>query len=71
MNKTGFPFLMDVICACAQEWHMTAFEARDVLESSGCLNCFLIPNYGTFQSRNMDEVVHSISQYVRKRGFSV
>ena len=68
MNQDSFEFVVYMIHACADRWHMTPKEVYQELEKQGCISQFLVPLYDILHTQSTDFVVQDIQEYMANRG---
>ena len=68
MNLDSFEFVVYMIHACADRWHMTPKEVYQELEKQGCISQFLVPLYDILHTQSTDFVVQDIQEYMANRG---
>lgn len=68
MNQDSFEFVVYMIHACADRWHMTPKEVYQELEKQGCISQFLVPLYDILHTQSTDFVVQDIQEYMANQG---
>ena len=71
MNKESFSFIVYMIHACADKWGMSPAEVYKKLQSVGCIDRYLIPNYEILHTQGSGYVTEDIEQYLTMRGVAV
>ena len=71
MNKESFSFIVYMIHACADKWGLSPAEVYKKLQSVGCIDRYLIPNYEILHTQGSGYVTEDIEQYLTMRGVAV
>ncbi|MCM1122364.1 MAG: DUF3791 domain-containing protein [Eubacterium sp.] len=71
MNKESFSFVVYMIHACANKWHMMPSEVYRRLQSVGCIECYLVPHYEILHTQGTGCIVNDIEEYLSVRGAAV
>ena len=68
MNQDSFEFVVYMIHACADRWHMPPMKVYQEIEKQGCVSRFLVPLYDVLHTQSTDFVVQDIQEYMANRG---
>ena len=60
-----------MIHACADKWGVSPSEVYHKLESTGCIDRYLVPNYEILHTQGSGFVTKDIEQYLAVRGVAV
>ena len=71
MNKESFSFVVYMLHACADKWGMSPSEVYKTLQSSGCIDHYLVPNYEILHTQGSGLVLDDIEQYLTVRGLEI
>ena len=70
LNKDSMEFVVYMIHACAERWDMTPKQVYHLLNSSGCINQYLVPYYDVLHTQGSGYLVDDIQQFLQLRGVS-
>ena len=68
MNKDSFSFVIYMIHACADAWNKRPSKVYKILQSTGCIGGFLVPNYDILHTQSTAYIIEDIQEYLRVRG---
>ena len=71
MNKESFAYVVYLIHACADKWHMLPSETYNILQESGCIETYLIPNFDVLHTQGTEYIVDDIKKYLNLRGVTI
>ena len=71
MNKETFSFVIYMLHACADKWQKLPSEVYRMLQSTGCIESYLVPHYDILHTQGTQYVVEDIEEYLGIRGVSV
>ncbi len=71
MNKETFSFVIYMLHACADKWQKLPSEVYRMLQSTGCIDSYLVPHYDILHTQGTQYVVEDIEEYLGIRGVSV
>ena len=71
MNQESFSFVIYMIHACANKWQKLPTEIYRLLQSTGCIDGYLVPHYDVLHTQSTDYVVEDIKDYLGVRGVSI
>ena len=71
MDRNSFSFVVYIIHACANKWNKRPSEVYRGLQSSGCIDNYLVPHYEILHTQGTDFVVSDIEEYMQSRGVAV
>ena len=71
MSQEAFEFVVYMIHACADKWHVTPMEAYQRMEQEGCISKYLVPFYDVLHTQGVNYLVSDIEQYMANRGVAV
>ena len=71
MNKETFSFVIYMLHACADKWQKLPSEVYRMLQSTGCIENYLVPHYDILHTQGTQYVVEDIEEYLGIRGVSV
>ena len=71
MNKDSFSFVIYMLHACADKWGQYPSAVYKKLQSSGCIDKYLVPNYEILHTQSTQFVVEDIEEYLKLRGIAV
>lgn len=71
MNHESFSFIVYMIHACADKWGMSPAEVYGKLQSAGCIDQYLVPNYEVLHTQGSGYVTEDIEKYLSLRGVAV
>ena len=60
-----------MIHACADRWGVSPAEVYRKLQSAGCIDRYLIPNYEILHTQGSGYVAEDIEEYLSVRGVAV
>ncbi len=71
MNQESFSFIIYMIHACADRWKISPSAVYKKLQSAGCIDQYLLPNYEILHTQSSSFVTEDIEQYLALRGVTV
>ena len=71
MNKDSFSFVIYMIHACANRWHMSPAQVYKILQQADCINSFLVSNYEILHTQSTGFIVEDIQEYLKNREVAV
>ena len=71
MNKETFSFVIYMLHACADKWQKLPSEVYRMLQSTVCIESYIVPQYGILHTQGTQYVVEDIEEYLGIRGVSV
>ena len=71
MNKETFSFVIYMLHACADKWQKLPSEVYRMLQSTGCIESYLVPNYDILHTQGSGYLVDDIQKYLAVRGVSI
>ncbi|MBR1931778.1 MAG: DUF3791 domain-containing protein [Lachnospiraceae bacterium] len=71
MDKEKCSFVIYMIHACANTWNLRPTEVYSLLEMSGCIDKFLVPDFDILHTQSTVYVVEDIKKYLEVRGWKV
>ena len=71
MDKDSMVFVVYLIHACADHWHMTPKQVYHKLKEANCITGYLVPHYEILHTQGTDYLVDDIKTYLDVRGVSV
>lgn len=71
MNQETMEFVVYMIHACANTWHLSPKQVYCKLQAIGCIDEYLVPNYGVLHTQGSGYLVDDIKEYLRIRGVTV
>lgn len=70
MNKDSMEFVVYMIHACADRWHLTPKQVYQMLEKTDCISQYLVPFYDILHTQGSNYLVDDIQEYLKLRGVS-
>ena len=71
MNQEIMEFVVYMIHACANKWTLSPKQVYHKLQSTGCINEYLVPNYDILHTQGSGYLVDDIGEYLRIRGVTL
>ena len=71
MNKESLSFVVYMIHRCANQWKMSPSKVYQVLETTGCIQTYLVPHYDVLHTQSSGYVLEDIQRFLQKRGVAV
>lgn len=71
MNKESMAFVVYMIHACANKWDELPSEVYQKLQSTGCIDDYLVPHYDILHTQGTDYILEDIKEYLEVRGVAV
>lgn len=71
MNRDSFSFVVYMIHACADKWGMLPSEVYRKLQSTGCIERYLVQHYEILHTQGTGFVVEDVKEYLKIRGVEV
>ena len=71
MNKESLSFVVYMIHRCANQWKMSPSKVYQLLETTGCIQTYLVPHYDVLHTQSSGYVLEDIQQFLQKRGVAV
>ena len=71
MNKESLSFVVYMIHRCANQWKMSPSKVYQMLETTGCIQTYLVPHYDVLHTQSSGYVLEDIQQFLQKRGVAV
>ena len=71
MNPDSFSFVVYMIHACANKWKKFPSEIYRLLQSTGCIDRYLVLHYDILHTQSTDFVVEDIKEYLGVRGVHI
>ena len=71
MNKDSMEFVVYLIHARADLWHMTPKQVYRKLQDTGCISGYLVPHYEILHTQGTDYLVDDIKTYLDVRGVNI
>ena len=71
MNSDTLSFVVYMIHACAARWGKAPTEVYHLLDSTDCINSYLVQFYDVLHSLGSDYLVDDIQKYLSVRGVAV
>ena len=71
MNKESLSFVVYMIHCCANQWKMSPSKVYQMLETTGCIQTYLVPHYDVLHTQSSGYVLEDIQQFLQKRGVAV
>lgn len=71
MNQDTMEFVIYMIHACANKWHLSPKQVYHKLQETGCIDGYLVPNYDILHTQGSGYLVDDIAEYLRIRGVAV
>lgn len=71
MNHESFSFIVYMIHACADKWGMSPSDVYHKLQSTDCIDRYLVPNYEVLHTQGSGYVAEDIEKYLFLRGVAV
>lgn len=71
MNNDSFSFVVYMIHACASKWNMLPSEVYRKLQSTGCIDHYLVPHYDILHTQGTGYILEDIKEYLEVRGVTV
>ena len=71
MNRDSFSFVIYMIHACANRWKKLPSEIYHLLQSTGCIDHYLVPYYDVLHTQGTEYVVADIKEYLEVRGVTI
>ena len=71
MNKESLSFVVYMIHRCANQWKMSPSKVYQMLETTGCIQTYLVPHYDVLHTQSSEYVLEDIQQFLQKRGVAV
>ena len=68
MNKDVLEFIIYMIHACSHKWGQSPSTVYKRLQSSGCIDNYLIPHYEILHTQGTAYIVSDIEEYLRLHG---
>ncbi len=70
-NRSILVFIIFMIHALADAWHLSQQEVYAILKKSGALDEYLIPHYEVLHTLGAEYLVEDLTDCVRERGISI
>ena len=70
MNRDSMEFVVFMIHACADRWHMTPKQVYHLLNRADCIDQYLVPHYDILHTLGSSYLVDDIGEYLKVRGVS-
>ena len=71
MNRESCSFGIYMIHACANKWRKMPADVYALLQSTGCIDQYLVPHYDILHTQGTEYVVEDIKEYLGIRGVEV
>ena len=71
MSQECFTFVVYMIHELEDSWNMLPSQVYSILESSGCLENYLIHDYDVLHTLGTQYLVDDIGTYVKQRGIQI
>ena len=68
MNKDVFEFVVYMIHACSHKWGQSPSAVYKKLQSTECIDKYLVPHYEVLHTQGTAFVVSDIEEYLTSRG---
>ena len=71
MDRDSMAFVVYMIHRCADQWDISPAAVYRKLKSSGCIDTYLVQQYGVLHTQSSAYVLEDIEQYLKNRGIAV
>ena len=71
MTSDSMEFVVYLIHACANKWHMTPAKVYQKIEKEGCVSKYLVPFYDVLHTQGVQYLVSDIEDYLKIRGVTI
>ena len=71
MDKETLAFVVYMIHACANKWNKPPAEIYHKLQSTGCIDNYLVPHYDILHTQSTGYITDDISEYMKIRGVTI
>ena len=71
MNRDVMEFVVYMIHACAGKWNLSPKQVYHKMQETGCIDEYLVPNYGILHTQGSAYLVDDIKEYLKIEGVRV
>ena len=71
MNQDTFSFVIYMIHACSNRWHLPPSEVYQKMTRADCINSYLVAHYDVLHTLGTGYLVDDVREYLERRGISV